>query len=340
MTVIIVRGTNAKTLSLHLSKAWLLVVGLVVAGVLGSIVVLLRLNTGLRTDTQELTELRKTARLQQAEIDTMAAKSQETQKKLDALQKLEEEIRQLTGQTSSIPSRSETATETTLRYGRGGPLSIRNVTESLPTLNAMLPPDVSLHLFSARDTLDVNLRIPDTNSRKVADTVAKSEEVSQVMADQIKEMDLLYTALSEGKQNFADQKAYLAHRPTGLPVSAPIITDRFGYRWSPLGWGREFHNGVDLAQDYWTPIVATAEGVVTHAGWLNGGYGYAVVIDHGYGFETLYGHMVDWDVKVGQHVTRGDRIGWVGSTGNSTGAHVHYEVHYNGVPVDPTKYFQ
>ncbi|HYG59898.1 MAG TPA: M23 family metallopeptidase, partial [Symbiobacteriaceae bacterium] len=81
-------------------------------------------------------------------------------------------------------------------------------------------------------------------------------------------------------------------------------------------------------------------GTVVHAGWMVGGYGYTVVIDHGYGFTTLYAHFDEVNSSVGDVVSRGDVIGWVGSTGNSTGPHVHYEVHVNGVPVDPMRYAQ
>src|SRR5690606_2013249 len=116
------------------------------------------------------------------------------------------------------------------------------------------------------------------------------------------------------------------------------ITDRFGYRWSPFGGGWRFHDGIDIGQDYGTPVYATGAGTVVHAGWLDGGYGWSVIIDHGYGYRTHYAHLQNWNVSVWQEVARGDLIGWVGSSGLSTGPHLHYEALLNGVPVDPEPY--
>jgi murein DD-endopeptidase MepM/ murein hydrolase activator NlpD len=95
--------------------------------------------------------------------------------------------------------------------------------------------------------------------------------------------------------------------------------------------------GVDIANEVNTPIRATADGIVTYAGWESG-YGRLVAIEHGYGYSTRYGHCARIDVKVGDEVSRGEIIGYVGSTGRSTGSHVHYEVRIHGMPVDPEKY--
>ena len=95
--------------------------------------------------------------------------------------------------------------------------------------------------------------------------------------------------------------------------------------------------GVDIAAEIGTPIVATADGVVTAAGW-NGGYGNMVDVDHGGGIVTRYGHASAVAVTVGQQVRRGQTIAYVGSTGRSTGPHLHYEVRVNGQPVNPAGY--
>ncbi len=99
------------------------------------------------------------------------------------------------------------------------------------------------------------------------------------------------------------------------------------------------HAGLDFAAPTGTPIYATANGTVTGRQLNEGGYGNHVVINHGYGYETLYGHMVRIKARIGQKVKRGEVIGWVGSTGKSTGPHCHYEVHKNGTPVDPVYFF-
>lgn len=122
--------------------------------------------------------------------------------------------------------------------------------------------------------------------------------------------------------------------PNGMPVSATYLTSGFGMRYHPLlGIVRE-HDGVDLAAPTGSPIVATSDGVIGQAGW-RGGYGLSVEIEHGAGVESRYGHMSRIAVYPGQQVHRGDVIGYVGSTGLSTGPHLHYEVRINGAPVNP-----
>ena len=114
------------------------------------------------------------------------------------------------------------------------------------------------------------------------------------------------------------------------PVNAPI-TSPFGWRWGRL------HEGVDLGAAYGSPIAAAAAGVVIYAGWESG-YGNLVVIDHGGGLATAYGHQWRIAVSFGQSVSQGETIGYVGSTGHSTGPHLHFEVRVNGQAVDPLGY--
>lgn len=96
--------------------------------------------------------------------------------------------------------------------------------------------------------------------------------------------------------------------------------------------------GVDIANEANTPIRVTADGIVTYAGWEAGGYGRLVAVEHGYGYSTRYGHCCRVEVKVGDEVKQGQIIGYVGTTGRSTGCHCHYEVRIHGIPVDPEKY--
>ena len=118
-------------------------------------------------------------------------------------------------------------------------------------------------------------------------------------------------------------------RPTNGP-----ITDPFGARTNPVTNQPGFHNGVDFGDASNTPIKASKSGVVTYAGWING-YGNSVIIDHGGGVTTLYGHANSLNVSVNQNVTRGETIALVGSTGMSTGPHLHFEIRINAQPVDP-----
>jgi murein DD-endopeptidase MepM/ murein hydrolase activator NlpD len=135
-------------------------------------------------------------------------------------------------------------------------------------------------------------------------------------------------------QSYLDQKtAVLAATPTILP-SQGLVTAGYGYRRSPFTGKREYHEGMDIAAPVGTPIVATADGIVTFAG-AAGSYGNVVFIDHGHGFATAYAHNTSNRVRPRQRVRRGDTIAYVGNTGRTTGPHVHYEVHVNGVAADP-----
>jgi murein DD-endopeptidase MepM/ murein hydrolase activator NlpD len=119
-----------------------------------------------------------------------------------------------------------------------------------------------------------------------------------------------------------------------LPIPGAAVSSPFGLRNDPLSGGAGFHPGMDLAASSGTPIHAAADGVVVTAGDC-GGYGYCVVIDHGNSIATLYGHQSGLAVGVGQHVGAGEVIGYVGSTGLSTGPHLHFEVRLHGLPIDP-----
>lgn len=120
------------------------------------------------------------------------------------------------------------------------------------------------------------------------------------------------------------------------PVSGPI-TSPFGYRTHPIFGTQIFHSGVDVGVDSGTPVAAADSGVVIEADWL-GGYGYAVIIDHGNGLSTVYAHNSELIVSPGQAVSQGQTIAYSGSTGYSTGPHVHFEVRENGTPVEPLNY--
>lgn len=152
--------------------------------------------------------------------------------------------------------------------------------------------------------------------------------------------ELRANAILNGFDRMALYRLAVAKLPFGTPVQGNFrFTSGFGGRNDPFGRGRRSHTGTDFAAPRGTPIVASGDGVVVKAGWQNG-YGQAVVVRHGMGIETLYGHMSQIKVKVGQTVSRGDRIGDMGSTGRSTGNHLHYEVRVDGRPVNPMTYIK
>lgn len=139
-------------------------------------------------------------------------------------------------------------------------------------------------------------------------------------------------SLKKLKSLLAERNDRLAATPSIWPADG-TVTSRFGWRWG----GSDWHPGIDIAADHGTPIYAAADGVVTFSGW-NGGYGRQVVVEHGYGYTTSYAHNSDNVVSVGKKVKKGDLVAYMGSTGFSTGPHVHYEVKVNGTAVNPASF--
>ncbi len=126
--------------------------------------------------------------------------------------------------------------------------------------------------------------------------------------------------------------------PNLWPVEGQV-TGSFGERIDPFNGEGAFHSGVDISSNYGHPIIAPADGVVVFADFM-GGYGKALMLDHGHGISTRYGHLSGFAVTTGEHVHRGDVIGYVGLSGRSTGPHLHYEVRINDTPVNPYKYLR
>jgi murein DD-endopeptidase MepM/ murein hydrolase activator NlpD len=144
--------------------------------------------------------------------------------------------------------------------------------------------------------------------------------------------------VDEIKDYLRIQKDIYLATPKGYPVGGNISSS-YGKRDSPFSGKWTFHSGVDISASSGTPIRATADGVVSYSGWTQDS-GYLVVIEHGRGFSTAYAHNKSNLFKIGQKVKRGDIIGYVGSTGRSTGPHVHYEIWENGKRINPNKFLQ
>ncbi len=196
--------------------------------------------------------------------------------------------------------------------------------------------------------------IPDSARAKMIDKLEELKAIAGMSQDALVAssagaLNRLHNRLNfQGKSfdrinELIDKKEdLLAAIPAIQPVSnkeLERVASGFGYRIDPVYKIPKMHAGLDFTANTGTPIYATAAGKVTESGFNTGGYGNHVVIDHGFGYETLYAHMVRIKARVGQAVKRGEVIGWVGSTGKSTGPHLHYEVHKNGTPLDPVYFF-
>ena len=156
---------------------------------------------------------------------------------------------------------------------------------------------------------------------------AQNRNLTAQIDRQKKNMHELLTVI-EGRNN------RLSILPDLWPTDGGVISSPYGARTGPINGGYDWHPGLDIAVDFGTPVYAAAMGTVETAGW-NGGYGQYVRIRHGSVYESAYGHMSGIAVSAGQEVRKGEIIGFVGSTGYSTGPHLHFEVFVDGENVDP-----
>lgn len=148
------------------------------------------------------------------------------------------------------------------------------------------------------------------------------------------------TSFDQLREMATHQEDKLARTPAVLPISVQDYTmaSGYGYRRDPLYGSTKFHEGLDFAAATGTNVYATADGTVVHAGW-QGRYGNCVDVDHGYNYLTRYAHLSSINVKEGAAVKRGEMLGKVGSTGKSSGPHLHYEVRFKGQPQNPVNYY-
>lgn len=210
--------------------------------------------------------------------------------------------------------------------------------------------DLDVQRKSARETV-VELTELKTRKQQKVDTLARLRAAQEDLFARLKKhQDRLSSRIDSLEESSAKKEAQLRALITGqtsapyvpiprsagafiYPVNGPV-TSAFGYRIHPITGTTRLHTGMDFGVGYGVPVHAADNGVVIHAGWY-GGYGNCVIIDHGGGFTTLYAHASALCVSYGQTVKQGQVVSKVGSTGFSTGPHLHFEVRYNGVPIDP-----
>lgn len=157
---------------------------------------------------------------------------------------------------------------------------------------------------------------------------------SQINTSALGPADVGFSNLFASLQRLDGEVKAASYIPSGRPVAKLSMTSNFGVRSDPFNGGARMHKGIDIPGPIGTPIYATADGIVSRAGWASG-YGNLVQISHGGGMETRYGHMSKLIVAANSYVRRGQLIGLMGSTGRSTGSHLHYEVRVDGQAVNP-----
>lgn len=176
------------------------------------------------------------------------------------------------------------------------------------------------------------------SKEEVLENINTTDSGSTDMENLKQQIKKTIETVGEIKDYLHTQRDIYMATPKGLPVKGYISSD-YGMRNHPMSGEEEFHSGLDISTSPGTPVRATADGIVSLSGW-SGGNGNFVVLEHGHGFSSFYAHNRMNTVKVGQKVKRGDIIGYVGSTGNSTGPHVHYEIWKDGGHVNPIKYIK
>ena len=267
-----------------------------------------------QSDASEMEELRQVNSIQQEQLLQLAKKANALQDQMEQLKQTEDEIRRMSGASpaadlmqapeSQLPDgesgAKDGAGQTAAHDGQGGP-------------------------YVAPDVYNVS-QVLDMVEKGLAMRRASLEQLRAELKNQREQMVPLFG-------QYAGIPGLSGNMPSIWPANGEVSSP-YGLRWG----GTDFHPGMDIANDMGTPIVATADGMVTVAGWNSGGYGNMVDIDHGNGIMTRYGHGSQVVVSAGQYVRKGQLIMYMGSTGFSTGPHVHYEVHVDGQTVNPVSY--
>jgi murein DD-endopeptidase MepM/ murein hydrolase activator NlpD len=180
---------------------------------------------------------------------------------------------------------------------------------------------------------NMNVLISILSGKPVNLEYSKMSIQTDILCEKYKVMEQSYDEIIT---HIDKQKSIFIATPCGWPCDGRI-TSTYGFRVHPIYLVKEFHSGLDIANKLYTPIFSTANGKVVYSGWQSG-YGNIVVVEHGHNYRTVYGHLSKKLVKTGDYVLRGQMIAKMGSTGSSTGSHLHYEVYFKGRTVNPKQY--
>ena len=290
-----------------------------------------------KNNEASIMEMEQAGEKQQEQLLSLSKKASKLSEGLQNLTQMESELRIQAGvkpakdaeekkeetpppTNEAAPEGAETA-ESPEAKGQGGPINemaFKDVEEALEIVEGKLT--------ARRESLEELQRELKSQREQMAIMVNVSKNSATVIP-QFNQTQLAQNA-------FAFETANIGGNVPSIWPTTGVVTSPYGLRWG----GTDFHPGIDIANEMGTPILATADGVVEYAGWNSGGYGNMVDINHGNGIMTRYGHASQVVVSTGQYVTRGQVIALMGSTGFSTGPHVHYEVHVNGQRVNPISY--
>lgn len=282
----------------------------------------------LRREAVDVEQLRSEAARHEGELAGLASSVTGLEGEFERLRAFERKVRVMADlPTALVETRGPETAEGGSR-GEGAPTGGGG--EGGPEAEG--PEDAAVE---AAPPADVSAGVPDPAAPRVLDAAALAR--IQVRAERLAaDAGMRAASLEELLEQLRGKARRLAATPSIWPTDG-WQTSGYGYRRSPFTGRRTFHAGVDIAADAGTPVVAPANGKVTFAG-VKGSLGRAVVVDHGQGMRTTYGHLQQIRVKVGQQVERGHTLGTVGSTGRSTGPHLHYAVSVHGRSANPANY--
>ena len=208
--------------------------------------------------------------------------------------------------------------------------SLQAAMTELGEKNNLIAPDVK----AAIDKLPAVIKSRAMGGATAAD-VARMQPPDRTFSILHDLLGVLGERLDTVRKGIENRQALGAATPAGWPLVG-WLSSGFGSRPDPITGDSDYHSGLDISADRGTPVHATADGVVDAAGY-NGNYGNAVLVAHGYGISTRYGHLSRFAVRIGQQVKRGQVLGYVGSTGRTTGPHLHYEILINGSAINPLR---
>ncbi len=317
-TVMIIPHSERSVYSFSIHLTTVQVASFVLIALSLSLLIFANIYQDMKANMTELKELRLVNREQRQQLEKLMAETNQLKENLQQLSELDRQIREII-KTSRDFNRVQLSTAFQPSTFSNPTAAAGGSEPSGYTTASILPGD-------------------DRASQASQDILARAGRLQNDLSAVQKDMTNRVVSFEDLRKELTENQLYQAARPSVFPTNG-VITSGFGFRPSPLGFGTEYHSGLDIAAAYGTPIIATGDGKVVFVGW-RGGLGRAAVIEHGYGFSTLYGHTQKIIVKVGDRVKKGQTIGYVGSSGRSTGPHLHYEVWMNGKPVNPRSYTQ
>lgn len=303
-TILILPDATSKIRKFYITHKNVKILGYVAGFVLVVFIALSFLMVHLGAKSVELKKLRTENREQKQQLQIFSTKVENLERTMVRLKEFDQKLRVITD--LDRPSASGGAKQVTMEtplVGVGGP---------------------------AEQDKDPLSRAMQAERSAISERMNQSiDRLQNEVKDQEKSFQEIRTFLE-------DRKSSLASTPTIWPVRG-FLTSGFGWRNSPYTNRRQMHEGIDIATRRGTPVRTTAHGIVVGSAFM-GGNGLTVLVDHGFGYRTQYSHLQSAAVRVGQRLQRGDLVGYVGTSGVTTGPHLHYEVHVNGVPVNPARY--